>query len=643
MVDLLFAEGLADTSLVFGATNGGPVLRALGGVAMITALPVLAAALNDDTQMVDIAGTIPAVSGPFELAITPSLHLSAILGNSLPALSMTYDNAVNRAPFRWAGAPWNRASARGDWCQERHQAMRSSQADARAAIGTARGHSRSVRSVWQPMIRVDCRPFGGIPWGSGRLLGVTLADGFQALAMGYRPVLALPFGGSYRLLSRLAAGWRERYRGMRPGWTLPWGSGFPAGAARVLIFGVASPGRLGLRIPWEDARTPLPGVSPRPVDPPVPPRYVGDTDLLFDDAFPASLHLVFGGPHRAPGILARVIIPILRSYLVSNDVTLLRVSNSLALPALTLSLSIDADSWVWGWQASLPATVLDDVLPSGPGDPVELEATVNGVTFRLLAEKITRDRRFAQARITVSGRGIAAELGDPYAPVVSRSSNADRTAQQLMAEALTVNGVGIGWELDWQLTDWLVPAGAWSHSGSHIEAVTRLAEAAGGYVQASRHSRTLAILPRYPAPPWDWSGLTPDYALPAAATTREAVEWLEKPAYNAVYISGEGVGILGHVTRSGTAGDLLAPMVIDALNTHADVARQRGLAILSDTGAQLLLTLETPVFSGIGIYPVGSFVAFSDNAESRLGIVRSVSIQAAFPTVRQTLEIECHE
>jgi hypothetical protein len=369
---------------------------------------------------------------------------------------------------------------------------------------------------------------------------------------------------------------------------------------------------------------------------------VGDTDLLFDDAWPASLHLVFGRAHHAR-ILARVVIPVLRSYLVVNDVTLVRVSNTLSLPALSLSLSIDADSWVWGWQASLPASVLGDVLPDGPSAPVEFEATVNGVDFRLLAEKITRDRRFAQARITVSGRGIAAALGDPYAPVVSRGNGADRTAQQLMAEALTVSGVGIGWSLDWQLTDWLVPGGAWSHSGSHIEACTRLAEAAGGYVQASRNSRTLAILPRYPAAPWDWSGLTPDYSLPSAATTREAVEWLEKPAYNGVYISGEGMGILGHVTRAGTAGELLAPMIVDALTTHADAARQRGLAVLSDTGPQQLLTLETPIFTGVGIYPVGSFVAFSDGAESRLGIVRSVAINAALPRVRQTLEIECHE
>jgi hypothetical protein len=150
--------------------------------------------------------------------------------------------------------------------------------------------------------------------------------------------------------------------------------------------------------------------------------------------------------------------------------------------------------------------VLGDVLPGGPGAPVEFEATVNGVDFRLLAEKITRDRRFAQARITVSGRGIAAALGDPL-----RAGGESQQWRRPHGAAAHGGGAHGEWrrhrlESRWQLTDWLVPGGAWSHSGSHIEACTRLAEAAGGYVQASRNSRTLAILPRYPAAPWTGPG-----------------------------------------------------------------------------------------------------------------------------------------
>lgn len=44
-----------------------------------------------------------------------------------------------------------------------------------------------------------------------------------------------------------------------------------------------------------------------------------------------------------------------------------------------------------------------------------------------------------------------------------------------------------------------------------------------------------------------------------------------------MFVSGQDVGVLGQVTRAGTAGDVLAPMVVDALITEAAAARQRGV------------------------------------------------------------------
>lgn len=374
------------------------------------------------------------------------------------------------------------------------------------------------------------------------------------------------------------------------------------------------------------------------------PCYTPNTALRFWElASTVSPDLRFRCPYvdPGPGSGETIVIPIHKAYIMVNDIALIRRENSLALPALALSINIDTDSWTWGWQARLPAKYLDDVLPATHGAPVGFEAVINGVHWYLLAEKVQRDRSFPQGRIIIGGRGIAAELGAPYAAPVSRTNAIDRNAQQLMDDALMINGVGIGWTLDFGLTDWLVPAGAWSHTGSHIEAVARVAEAAGGYVQAHRTNKVLAIKPRYPVAPWAWNSVTPDFSIPAAFTTKEGVSWLENPDYNAVWISGEGAGVLASVTRQGTAGDLPAPMVVDALNTHSDAARQRGTAILGAAGRQQLMTLETPILSGVGIYPVGSFVQFADGANSRLGIVRSLAVNAG-KQVRQTIEVECH-
>lgn len=645
MVDLLFADGYGTPDLVFGASGTPPVIIALGSSATL-APAVMAGVLEGDALPIGGASTLPGISSPLAITEVPALSMAATAAAPLVDLGIAYDNAVNRAPFRWADADWQDAGRLSHFNASPHVATSASETGVEVGIGSAIRRSAEVAPVWQPMITA-LRPSSHLPWGAGTPLGTLFGEGFADLLRHVRPALTMPFEDGTPRAERAASPWRELFRRPRPQLAVPWGAGVQLGARLVVMAGAAGQQVLTLAVPWQGAGTPAHGVSPGIVVPPGPgglyvPPLGNAVALLFDDAMPASLDLLFGRLHIAAPPVANVVIPVLRAYIVVNDVTLVRTDNFLALAPLSLSVSIDADSWCWGWQASLPATSLGDVLPSAPGAPVEFEATINGVSFLLLAEKVTRDRRFAQARINVTGRGIAAELGDPYAAPESRNNPGAMTAQQVMADSLTSNGVPIGWALDWQLTDWLVPAGAWSHTGSYIEAVSRIAEAAGGYVQASRNSRTLSILHRYPVAPWDWGGVVPAFSLPSAATTRESVEWVEKPPYNAVYVSGEGSGVLARIKRAGTAGDRVAPMITDQLNTHVDVASQRGRLVLSDTGPQQLLQLDTPILAGVGIYPVGSFVQFVDGGDSRMGIVRSLTINAALPTVRQTIEIECH-
>lgn len=352
--------------------------------------------------------------------------------------------------------------------------------------------------------------------------------------------------------------------------------------------------------------------------------------------------LIFGCPPLAPQP-GGIVVPIRRAYIVLNTITLARASDGAPLSALSLSLQIDADSWTWGWDASIPGTELALVEPAPGGDPVELLATVNGQQFRLLAERIARDRRFAQSRIRISGRGRAAMLADPHSPIVTRSNAEARTMQQLLADALTINNVGIGWAIDWQAADWLVPAGLYNHTGSYIAHAQRLAEAAGAYVQADALLDTLRILPRYPLLPWEWSAATPDITLPSAPVVREAIEWQDKAAYNRVFVSGtESGGVLGQVTRAGTAGDVVAPMITDPLITHADGARARGRPILADTGRQARITLELPILPETGIITPGKLVQYTDAGTTRRGLVRSTAVTAQLPTARQTIELETH-
>lgn len=333
------------------------------------------------------------------------------------------------------------------------------------------------------------------------------------------------------------------------------------------------------------------------------------------------------------------VVPIKQVYIMINESTLTRVADGQVVPCFDLSLQLDVDAWTWSFSATVPGASLGLV-----GRETELQAAVNGEVVRLVVTSIGRDRGFPTSRLKISGKGRSAQLAAPYSPtLVFGNPSASRTAQQLAYDALLDNGVPLPWSIDWQLDDWAVPAGAWSLQGSRMDALVAIAAAAGGYVQPHNADQVLRILHRYPVAPWAWAGVTPDYELPSAPVTRESIEWVSKPLYNRVFVSGQGAGVLGQITREGTAGDLVAPMVTDALATATAGVRQRGRAILSDVGDQARVALRCPVFEETGLMVPGKFVRYVDGAETRIGIVRSVQVAVARNEAWQTVEVETHE
>eukprot|EP01030_Chromulinospumella_sphaerica_P016412 gene16412-16228_t len=401
----------------------------------------------------------------------------------------------------------------------------------------------------------------------------------------------------------------------------------------VVLGGFRSAAQLGRPVAgrYEEARKPPPGVTPGPVRPQPDPCYVPSVPahLVFDELHDPSqpVGLVFvcerhTDPEPEPGV---VVVPIRKVYVTVNSITLRRVVGNVPLQAESFGMSIDVDSWTWNWSASMPASAREHLAPVD-GLPVVLEATVNGVPYRLCAESMSRSRTHGSSRISVQGRGLGAVLDAPYAPTLAFGNATSKTAQQLAGDVLTINGVGMGWAVDWGLTDWVVPGGLWTHQGSYISAINAIAAAAGGYVQPHATAQTLRILRRYPAMPWAWGSVTPDYELPADVVEVEGVEWVSKPAYNWVHVAGIAGGVQVEAKRAGTAGDLDAPGVADALITHVDAARQRAAAVLADTGPQATVSLKLPVLASTGLIQPGKFVRYLDGAVTRVGIVRGTAL-----------------
>ncbi|MDZ4237978.1 MAG: hypothetical protein U1A81_07460, partial [Hydrogenophaga sp.] len=241
----------------------------------------------------------------------------------------------------------------------------------------------------------------------------------------------------------------------------------------------------------------------------------------------------------------------------------------------------------------------------------------------------------------VRGRGLASALAQPNAPSTTHFNATAMTAQQLMHQVLTLNGVSTGWGIDWALDDWLVPAGAWSVKGTPMDALVDIAGAAGGYIQPHPTDATLRVLHRYPVAPWDWADAIPDLELPHDVVDVEDLDWIDKPAYNRVFLGGVGAGVFGPVTRVGTEGEVLAPQVTHPLITDVAAHRQRGLAVLADTGRQMHMSLKLPVLAETGLILPGKLIRYVTD-QTHVGMVRSVSLDWSSPVMRQTIGVESH-
>lgn len=426
---------------------------------------------------------------------------------------------------------------------------------------------------------------------------------------------------------------------------MPWHDGSSAEHSAAMAW---RDGRLVLVVrdtAWRDGwPTETHGSPWGPAAPPGPaPCYLPNGHLTFRDLPAIDGHLTFACETHETGPEASVIVPIRKAYIVLNTSTLIRLDTGAVIPTKSMSMSLDVDSWAWSFSASIQRSAMSLLLPPVSGEPVTVQAVLNGVPWRFVVLSVSSNREWGSDSVTVRGSSRAALLSDPYSPVISVAPATDRTAAQLIGDVLSANGVSLGWDLDWRLTDWLVPGGTWAYQGTYIQGASTVAAAAGAVLQPHPTDDTLIVMPRYPLAPWDWAAATPDLEIPAAAARVEGIEWATKPEYNEVYVSGAANGVLCHVVRAGTTGGLAAQMVTDALITQPIAGAQRALPILSDIGQQAMVSLKLQMLPETGIIVPGKLLRYIDaDGQTRLGLSRSVSVEAAHGQIWQTVGVETH-
>ncbi|MBD9407125.1 hypothetical protein IB236_17405 [Acidovorax sp. ACV02] len=332
-------------------------------------------------------------------------------------------------------------------------------------------------------------------------------------------------------------------------------------------------------------------------------------------------------------------IPLLRCYVTVHSIQAELLPSLERVQLSGVSIASNDDGFGWTLSATGPEHLIDQLALVG-GLPARVRVTIDGIDWVFAVDPPERTRKFADRKVSVVGQSVTALLGDPYLPASNwDNSAAPFTAQQLVAQALEFTGV----DIDWGITDWLVPAGAWSFQGTPLAVAQRVAEAVGAVVRSHRTDETLQFAPRYPALPWEWDATPLDVQMPGQLMTSDSLQNRRNPDWEAVYVLGQVHGQKGHVVRTGTAGAVLAPQVIDSLITHPDAVRQRGSAVLGAAGRGYTQSMTVPLLTGEsypGLILPGYLLQVDEPGLSWRGLVRGITITESAPTVRQQLVVE---
>lgn len=383
----------------------------------------------------------------------------------------------------------------------------------------------------------------------------------------------------------------------------------------------------GWRDGWEEAMQPGHGTSPPP-KPPIPPERPDKRTLRL--AFgrkrgEADLEFVWHGSDAA------IVIPTRRVYLVSNTAKIVRVRDGLDIPATAVSIELDTDSWAWQFSAQIPR-----LAAAALTDEEEVSIHINGQQWDCVCDGWQSSQSFGRESATLTGRSRTAYLSPTHVLAQAVSEPAAATMAQLAAAVLPV-----GWALDWQAADWLVPGGFFSlDNQTPIEVVRYLAEAAGGFVLPHQRNRHLVIKPRYPTVPWQLDTAQADVAIPRAIITTLGSDFQPGHAANGIWVSGGHQGICARVVRQGTAGEQQAPTITHPLVCDVTAARAQGVVGLAKTMPKRTQTIELPLSADTGLILPGALLAVDGWKSYNRGVRVSAALQNRVMTVRQQLSVE---
>ena len=328
-----------------------------------------------------------------------------------------------------------------------------------------------------------------------------------------------------------------------------------------------------------------------------------------------------------------------RSYVMRPEFRCYRVSDNQEVNIVNFSIAISRSQW--GFNVSLQCGSRGDRELLFHGGPQEFRLLVNGYEFFFVAEEPAVNHRFGSTEWIVSGRSSVALLAVPHSATRSYTNSVAKGVAALCYDELA----GTGWTLDFDMTQFNVPAGAFSYvNKTPLEAIAQIAAAIGGMIYPHGDTKTIQIRPQWPVTPWAMTTSAPDIAVHDNVIMAYSSQPISTPLCNAVFVRGEQQGVECKIKRTGTAGDLLAQDIVDPLITDQQAARHRGTAVLADSGRKDGISFVLPVMDSVPPALPGTLLGVTWQGEVFKGLVDSFSMTGSRSAdgrvlVRQTVGV----
>lgn len=313
-----------------------------------------------------------------------------------------------------------------------------------------------------------------------------------------------------------------------------------------------------------------------------------------------------------------------RAYIMQPELRCFRVSDNTEINIISANLSISRSQWGATITMQCGSKGDKDLLFAG-GIEQEFKLVINGYEFYGLAESFNYSGEFGNNSYTVIGRSSVAVLASPHASARSYSNATAKDIAALIDDEL----LGTGWNYQFDMTQFNVSAGVFSYvHKTPIEAIAQIAAAIGGMIYPDGSTKTIYIRPQWPVTPWAIENSTPDVAVHDDVIFSLSSSPASTPLYNAVFVRGEQQGQSAKVKRTGTAGDKVAPDVVEPLMVDSQALRQRGTAELANSGRKDSAQLTMPIMDLLPPLIPGQVLGITWQTDTYKALVDSIQITA---------------